>query len=111
MKNNSFICDNILRYRILTKPGGLTYKDVCVLNNCGKTTAFKIINCINEKIAATPCTKKPISGIVSREAFCNYMNWDFEEIQSFALTEIASLSNGNIPHTYQPKGEQYYGNI
>lgn len=110
MKHKKIECDNILRYRLLTKPCGLTYKDICVLNCCSKTTAFKIINRINEKIASTPGLKKPIHNIVSREAYCDYMDWKFKEIQSFALAEIAAISNNNTPYTYQQKGEQYYGN-
>jgi hypothetical protein len=95
-----FEYDNILRYRILTKPGGLTYKDIGTLICCGKTTAYKIINKINEKIASTPNSKIPIPGVVSREAFCEYMNWDFDEIESFALKEIAVISRESAPYTY-----------
>lgn len=110
MKRINYINDNISRYRLLTKPGGLSYKDICALKGCGKTTAFKIINAIHEKVASVPGAKVPTQGIVSRKDFCEYMSWDFNEIQSFALSEIAALSSKANLYTYQ-NGGTYIGDI
>ncbi len=93
MSYKNFCCDNVTIYRILTKPGGLTYKDICIMVGCSKTKAYNIINSINKKIASTPNSKIPIPGRVSRQAFCEYMNWDFREIESFALNEIAVINH------------------
>ena len=89
-------CNNVIRYRVLTKPAGLTYKDICMLTGCSKTAAQKIINDIHIKIVKTPGAPYPIKGMVSRKSFCEHMKWDFKEIQDFALAEIAVC-----PHTYQ----------
>ncbi|MCL2847469.1 MAG: hypothetical protein FWE13_01785 [Firmicutes bacterium] len=91
-------CDNIAMYRILTKPGGLTYNDICFMTDCSKTWATKIINNIHEKIAKTPGSKRPVKGRVSRQSFCEYMKWDFDEIQSFAFAEIAAVERLNSIH-------------
>ena len=95
MNYENQIIDNITRYRLLTKPGGLTYKDICALIDCGKSTAHKTINSIHEKTAATPGTVLPISGRVTRQSFCDHMNWDFDEIQAFAFAEISAMRISN----------------
>jgi len=89
------------RYRVLSQPGGLTRKDICVLLGCAKTTGLNIINAIHEKIAATPGSLLPIQGVVSRQSFCEHMGWDFNEIQSFALLEMAAMSRHSNIHTNQ----------
>jgi hypothetical protein len=83
-------CDNIERYRRLTKPNGLTYKDICVVTGCGKTSAQKIINDIHIKTVSVPGALTPARGRVTRKSFCEHMDWDFNEIQTFAFAEIAA---------------------
>ena len=102
--------DNIAKYRILTKPGGLICRDICLLIGCGKTTALKIINTIHEKIASIPGALMPIRGIVNRKAFCEHMGWDFDEIQSFAFAELSAINSSDSIHT-QTEDYGVYGNL
>ena len=89
---NSY-CDNITRYYILTKPGGLTFKDICELLGCSKTAAQKIIIDIGLALAKTSTERFPVKGRVSRESFCQHMHWDFAEIQSFAHSDMCQQPN------------------
>jgi len=88
MSYKNLSCDNITRYHILTKPGGLTFKDICILLGCSKTAAQKIIIEIGLELAKVSTEKFPVKGKVTRQAFCNYMHWDFTEIQFFAHADM-----------------------
>jgi len=91
MSYKNLYCDNITRYNILTKPGGLTVNDICVMLGCSKTAAQKIIIEIGLELAKTSQEKFPIKGRVTRESFCRHMHWDFVDIQQFAHTDMGVI--------------------
>ena len=91
MSYKNLSCDNIARYHILTKPGGLTFRDICSLLGCSKTAAQKIIIAIGLELAKASTEKFPVKGRVTRESFCKHMHWDFAEIQFFAHMDMNAI--------------------
>lgn len=89
MKTNYPICDNITRYYILSKKY-LENKDIRILNECSSQTATNLIAKIRFWLAKQGISSQ--SGRVLSRHFIEFMEWDFDFIQTLAQKDMAVIA-------------------